>query len=281
MERNPPKPAFTYTTGIWQDIPHDDDPFAPAISRCFGFDVHGDLLKNAGWFEYLLLLFKGEPPAHWQARLLEKVAMVLTNPGPRDASVRAAMAGGTGGSPDATVLIAALGIGAGQQGGAHEVETLVNAWSHCDTELTAWQAFFENPDKDYVEDVWAPYEHAPGFAPHGARCAATIIHSLEYLASISQGHRLTWLQAQRPTLEKLQQKPLAMPAVIAAAFADLGLAPSQASMLFLILRLPGAAAHALEQRALGWKASPFYAPGIELQDDPGAHPLPDISRFDL
>ena len=40
-------------------------------------------------------------------------------------------------------------------------------------------------------------------------------------------------------------------------------------MLYLMLRLPGAAAHAIEQKNMGWKKFPFYGPAIELVSDPG------------
>ena len=42
-------------------------------------------------------------------------------------------------------------------------------------------------------------------------------------------------------------------------------------MLYLMLRLPGAAVHALEQRKMGWKKFPFYSSAIELDDDPGPY----------
>jgi len=40
-------------------------------------------------------------------------------------------------------------------------------------------------------------------------------------------------------------------------------------MLFLLLRLPGAAAHALEQKEHGWRKYPFFGDGLTLTDDPG------------
>ncbi len=52
----------------------------------------------------------------------------------------------------------------------------------------------------------------------------------------------------------------------AAALSDLGMDPEQGVMLFLLLRLPGAAAHALEQRDFGHKRFPFYA--VELEGSP-------------
>ena len=63
--------------------------------------------------------------------------------------------------------------------------------------------------------------------------------------------------------------PLAMTGVAAAAMIDLGFDVDQGEMLYLLLRLPGAAAHALEQREYGWRHYPFFADGLELEDDPG------------
>ena len=40
-------------------------------------------------------------------------------------------------------------------------------------------------------------------------------------------------------------------------------------MLFLLLRLPGAAVHALEQKKLGWRKYPFFGDGLTLTNDPG------------
>ena len=53
---------------------------------------------------------------------------------------------------------------------------------------------------------------------------------------------------------------------VAAAFIDLGLTADQAEMVYLLLRLTGAAAHALEQRDPGHKQFPFFA--LVLEDDP-------------
>ena len=75
--------------------------------------------------------------------------------------------------------------------------------------------------------------------------------------------RSAWLQSNLPSLEQAAGHPLSLIGVAAAAFADLGMSPEQGEMLFLLLRLPGAAAHALEQRALGHKRFPFYE--IELE----------------
>ena len=81
------------TTRIWREVPEDDNPFAAAACYCAGFDVFGDVLRNASYIDYLYLLFKHEPPTAEASKLLEGLALALANPGLRDHSVRAAMCG--------------------------------------------------------------------------------------------------------------------------------------------------------------------------------------------
>jgi len=94
-----------------------------------------------------------------------------------------------------------------------------------------------------------------------------VLQTLAHLAGLGCGPSLPWLQAHRPLLESAAGLPLAMSGVAAAALLDLGFTPAQGEMLHLLLRLPGAAVHALEQRDGGYKNFPFFQ--IELEDDPG------------
>lgn len=77
-----------------------------------------------------------------------------------------------------------------------------------------------------------------------------------------------WLAAHRETLEQCAAAPLAFSGVAAATLHVLGFSPEQGEMLFLLLRLPGAAAHALEQEK-SWARFPFFGSGLTLTDDPG------------
>jgi citrate synthase len=89
--------------------------------------------------------------------------------------------------------------------------------------------------------------------------------TLACLASHASGACLPWLQQNLQAIEAAAGCPLAMPGVAAAALSDLGFAPEQGEMLYLLLRLPGAAAHALEQRPLGYKKFPFGTVELEPQ----------------
>jgi citrate synthase len=257
----------TISTQIWDEDAEPDNPFAAARCRCHGYDVYGDMLGQARWVEYLYLLFRGEAPSPGQARLLDDLALILANPGPRDASVHAAMAAGVGGSPAAACLMAALAVGAGGLGGAREVERVMQQFRMWSTELAIWQQKLPDYARTDAGGIWPAAEHPPGFDPHGASCPSPTRQSLAHLSTLSDGACLPWLQHHRQALEALAGMPLSITAVAAAALVDLGFGAAQGEMLFLLLRLPGAAAHALEQRDSGYKKFPFFR--IELTNDPG------------
>jgi len=252
-------------TRIWLEEPEPDNAFATRAAYCHGYDVYGEMLGQARWVDMLYLLFRGEAPTPAQAELLEALAVALANAGPRDPAVHAAMCAGVGGSPAAASLMAALAVGAGQYTGAREVFLTMQHWDECSTDLVAWQRRLRTPHPPEA-GIWPACEHPPGFDPHGAGTATIVSRTLECLACCSPGPRLPWLAVNRGGLEQLAGHPVALSGVAAAALADLGFTPEQGEMVHLLLRLPGAAAHALEQRANGYKNFPFFA--LELLDDP-------------
>lgn len=252
-------------TRIWLEEPEPDNAFATRAAYCHGYDVFGDMLGRARWVDMLFLLLRGEAPSAAQAAVLEDLALALANPGPRDPSVHAAMCAGTGGSTAAAALMAALAVGAGQQGGAREVFHAMALWQRCGTDLALWtQALHRQPPG--VAGIWPACDHAPGFDTQAARMAPLARHLLAHLETHPDSRCLAWLEQQRPALEQAAGLPLALTGVVAAALADLGFTPEQGEMLYLLLRLPGAAAHALEQRALGPKQFPFFE--LDLLNDP-------------
>jgi citrate synthase len=257
----------TIHTRIWQEEAEPDNAFAALSCHCHGYDVYGELLVHASWIEYLFLLFRGEAPTAQQARLLEGLAIALANPGPRDAAVHAAMCGGVGGSTSASCLMAALAVGAGASGGAREVFNAMQDWQKRGTSLALWQAGLKVKPVDDPADVWPAAGHPAGFDPYGVRCTGPVLQTLARLSGLGCGQSLVWLQANRAALEAAAGLPLAMSGVTAAAIHDLGFSPEQGEMLCLLLRLPGAAVHALEQRDGGYKNFPFFR--IELENDPG------------
>ncbi|MES2016363.1 MAG: citryl-CoA lyase [Pseudomonadota bacterium] len=263
------KDAFsdTINSALWQEVAEADDPYSAAVCRAGGYDVYGDLLGKASYIAYLYLLFRGERPAASQARALELLAIALANPGPRDPSVHAAMATGVSGTPAAASLIAALAPGAGSHGGAREVLLAMQAWQQHGRKLANWEAALAAPPEPTRSGVWPHPEHPPGFAPYGASCATPVRQTLALLAATLPDSYCDWLERHRHQLEAAAGRPLAMTGVAACALLDLGFDPAAGEMLTLMLRLPGAAAHALEQQRLGFRQFPFFS--LDLGNDPG------------
>lgn len=262
----------TIRSAIWAEEQESDNPFAARVCRCHGYDVFGDLLGKVSWPEYWLLLFKGEPPREEQVALLDGLAVALANAGPRDYAVRAAMNGAVGGAHGAGVLMAALGVGAGQLGGARDLFLNMGHWQAFGEDVEAWCEALATPGEDEIVDAWTTPEHPPGFDPHGRSCATPVKQLLSHLAMIMDGSGcLGWLDRNRERLEAAAGAPLALSGVAAAAMNDLGLNPQQGELLFLMLRLPGAAVHAMEQARFGRKDYPFWANGLEIVDDPGPY----------
>lgn len=270
-----------YRSDFWYEEEETDNPFATRNAYCHGYDVYGEVLQKATWFEYLFLIFKGEKPTATQKLLLEKLAMMLLNPGLREASARAAMNGGVAGSPHAETLICALAVGSGCYGGGYEVYTQVNLWQTCSTDLELWINALKNPNPDPRADIWPKFEHPPGFDPNGVSCTTPVKQCLELFSSIYPEGSLEWLRGNRLELEAATKMPLAMSAVAACAFYELGFDADQACMLYSILRLPGTAAHALEQKKLGWKNFPYYGNNINLDEDVEVKPMPKLDRIKL
>jgi len=263
--------AQVVSSRIWQEEAEPGDPFAARTARCHGYDVYDDMLGRAAWADMVFLLFRGEAPTREQARLLDALAVALADAGPRDAAVHAAMCGGAGGSTAASCLVAALAVGSGQQGGAREVMQAMRCWSRCGTDLEAWRGEFARVG-GHVASLWPEASHPPGFNPHGIRVPGIVSAALRTLSALAADlpvasggpRRLAWLQAHREALERAAGGPLSMAGVAAAALAELGFTPAEGEMLHLVLRLPGAAVHALEQAALGHRAFPFNR--LELEE---------------
>lgn len=263
---------YVYHSNFWLEEPEESNPFAAKACYCHGYDVYGQVIAKASWFEYLLLMFRGDRPQPGEAALLEKLALVLANQGPKEASIRAAMNGGVAGTNHSSALMSALAVGSGLYGGSQELEICMRLWRECEQDVERWKARLQAPQEDERTDIWPAIEHPPGFDPNGDNIPTTLLQSLELLVQFAPDDgALAWLQNHRKTLEAVFECPISITAVAAATFVDLGLDQDQGSMLYLMLRLPGAAVHALEQRKMGWKKFPFYSSAIELEDDPGPY----------
>lgn len=259
-------PANLIHTRIWQEEAEPDNPFATRAAYCRGYDVFGEMVGNARWVEMLYLLFKDNLPEPAALDMLEALAVALANPGPREASVHAAMCGAVGGSTAAASLIAALSVAAGRNGGAREVFDSMNLWTQCGTDLELWSVHAADKDSDKgsdISEVWLSSDHVPGFDPYGVSTSTSVKQLLNALAGMGKSPCISWLNHHREELEALIGLPLALSGIAAVAFVDLGFSSEEGEILYLFLRLPGAAAHVVEQRRHGHKKFPFFSITVE------------------
>jgi citrate synthase len=259
------RPAEYIHTRIWQEEPDPNNMFAASAAYCHGYDVVGDMLGNARWVEMLYLLFRGEAPSRKQADFLEALAVTFANPGPRDPSVHAAMCAGVCGSTAASSMIAALAVGAGGFSGSRDVLLAMQNWVTCGNDLAAWRDQIAKGRKGGIT-IWPDTQHVPGYDSYGDTASPLVRRALAKLALLSSGQSMGWLALNCTELEAAAGGALSFAGVAAVALHDLGFTPEQGELLHLLLRLPGAAAHALEQRGYGFRKFPFFA--VEVEDDP-------------
>jgi citrate synthase len=251
---------------IWLEEPEPDNPFATRAAHCHGYDVYGEMVGRIGWADMIHLLFQGEAPSPSASAALDILAVALANPGPRDPSVHAAMCGGVGGSGAAASLMAALAVGAGSLGGAREVALAMAAWRACGKDLEAWKSQWTHRPSE-AASVWSSVAHPVGFDPHGVSTSTPVRQTLARLSALDASSRSAWLAERLAEIESAAGHPLALTGVAAAALSDLGMTPEAGEMLYLLLRLPGAAAHALEQARFGHRCFPWYEIDLESSDE--------------
>lgn len=246
-------------TDIVHEIPSANDPYQCEAFLVRGADVHRDLSGNISWTEMLWKLMRASAPAPHQLQLLEVLSVALMNPGPRDPSVYAAMCGGTSRSTAAACLIAALSAGAGRYQGAREVFDCMVLWEQCGPNLSLWLTQLGPRDAD---GVWPACPIPAGWDPQHPQTGAPV-HALlaQLLASLPEtdASALAWLAENMQAISEAFCAGCTMAMLAATVFKELGFSPAEGEMLFLLLRLPGAAAHSLEQSKLRFSEFPFPA----------------------
>ena len=249
---------------IWHE--ESDDDLTARVARCHGYDVYGEMLGQSSWMETVYLLFRGELPSREALALLEILAVALANPGPREPSVVSAMTSGVVRTPAASWLVAALATGAGRHGGARDVQECMQALHARGLSTQAWVDALRPREGD---SIWPCSDYPAGFASAGPSTGPLVRQLLEALlrCATSQGtavQSLSWLREQWAELGSAASVygwSMSFALVSACAFSDLGFAPEEGELLYLLLRLPGAAAHALEQSKKSHLQFPF--PGLE------------------
>ncbi|MBA3582034.1 MAG: citryl-CoA lyase [Gammaproteobacteria bacterium] len=251
------------STKIWQEETTAESPFVAQRSLCAGYDVYNQVLGNASWAEFLYLLFKQARPTAKQATMLNDLAVGLANAGPRDFAVRSAINASIAGGTAASALMAALATGAGSLNGGHAVVLMSQLIKQCGSDLAAWQLAFSTA-QFYQNKDWPAAPQPPGFDAMSTSTSEPVLKMLTHFSALDETAYCAWWRENIATLESYAGWPLGMHGVAAIVLSALDFTARQAEYLWLLMRLPGAAAHA-EEQYMQWGQTQVFTDCIEFK----------------
>lgn len=238
-------------TKIWKEVASKENPYLAERALCHGYDF-ADLIKSRSFIEVVFLLLKGELPSAPQAGLLEKVMLVLCNPGPRHPAVRATMSASVSGVDSVHILPIGLSVLGGEYLGATEVKNSI-------------RFIQKNMRHDPVEVARILREQMPdsaqGLAPGFGRQFDGIDPLASQFAELlcqEQGAErgLCWGNDFAKVIKDSNQGWLRT-GVAAAAMVDLGFKPDTGACFYQFAAAPGLLAHGLEMAGKPITAMPF------------------------
>jgi len=267
----PPRPKKErIRTSIWHEVPSAENPFLAEKTFCHGYAFE-ELIDRFNWAQLLFLHLTGELPTEEEGKFLNLIMAAVMNPGPRDASVRAAMNCGIGKTPVATILTTGLTVRGGMAEGGLCVEAAMRF------------LFGELPKKDYpangVEKASAmidAYEemklddscieitpwpdNPPGFGLYYGSKDSRSTMLTEKLDDLGyKGGYLEFARTVEMILSGDRNVCSTLPGIFAAVCCDFGLSPEHGSGLYLIAGSAGILAHGAEQLSRQWNEYPFWS----------------------
>jgi citrate synthase len=209
------------STRITREDPLPGNPYVAGARFTWGY-AHTDLLNHCGYVDTLLLLLRGELPGAHERRLLERLLVGLSNPGPNHPAVRAAMTAGLSKSNTEHLLPLGLLVG----GEARQT-------------AAAWTFLRDLPDT--TGDMGGP-----GFGSVFGEADPLLAQLAEHLLETGPWPMLTRAHS---LVEHMcpQNRGWRLAGLVAAAAHDLGLDARRAIALYQLALAPAIAAHGIEQ----------------------------------
>lgn len=242
------------STEIWHEIPSVDNPYIAQKAFCRGYELL-ELSRRRDYIDILYLLFMGELPDSGQHRLLETLAILLCNPGPRHNATRAAMMAGAGKTQSSHILPISLSILSGAHLGAAEVQA-------------SMRFLKENLEEDPVivacelcEAVNQNLERSEPVAPgFGAIYGGVDLLSKDIANEICNmecaGQAMRWAANFSNELNRYHYGWLST-GIAAAAFVDMNIDSMSGAALYQLISAPGLLAHGLEMCKKSGNPMPF------------------------
>jgi len=237
----PALPHPEFTTRICQELPTKSNPFVARERRLYGYAID-ELWGRCTLSEVIYLMIGGELPTRERARLLECLMIGLSNLGPRDVGIRAAMTAGISKTHEELLLpIGLLACGGSNNG---------------NTEIALAHRYIREHLQHDPQDLGATTLAAhlaptdtpmPGFgSTYGSEDPILTRLANACIELSIDTPALRWGQKVVTTLAP-HGHGWRFPGLVAAASLDLGFGERESIAVGQLARAPGIAAQGLEQ----------------------------------
>lgn len=255
VEKRPEKFAERASTAICEEIPQPENPFVAARVLWQGYDSL-ELMRHRSLVDVVFLLLKGELPTDGQRKLLEKILIILANPGPRHPSVRGVMNASVSKTKLPHLLPIGLVLAGGEQQGSTEV---LHAMRFLRENMHADAADAANRVRHQMRVDSDSRWTAAGF---GSRFSAIDSYAEGVVKTLSESNpKLDTFSWGSEFCHNFPDIPVGwlMTGVAAAAFVELDFSAELGSGLYQMAVCPGLLAHGLEQARKPVTDMPFVS----------------------
>ena len=251
MTRKPEKEIFRndgysdkYTTKIFQETAHEDNPYCESSVHCQGFDQL-ELIEHLSFSEYLFLIIRGHLPSDSESQLLNRALIAFSNPGVRHPATRAAVASGVGKTLSPNILPAALLVFGGEVDASGAIEPIMRFLRKV-IKLSTSEAL-KIPDLEIV-----------GFGLHYGSEHRYLDQGCNTLIADNDTPYLQWGR-QFVSESRAQGRVIgwSQTGLAAAVFCDLGIMPRFGASLYQLMASSGLLVQGLESTNLPPTTLPF------------------------
>lgn len=211
--------------------------------RVRGYSIT-DMMEKLSYAEAVFLLVKGELPTKAEAELINAILVSSVDHGPTPPSVLAARTVVSGGNPmNAVIAAGVLAMGDIHGGAIEESARILQEWAVKGGNLEAIA-------RDLIAWLDTTKTRMPGFGHYLHKDDPRAIKLFEIAERNGfKGKHMVLCQALEKALENRvgRRLPININGAVAAVISDMGLDWRLGKGLFIISRVPGLLAHALEE----------------------------------
>jgi citrate synthase len=249
--------ADKIATKIWYEKPSENNPYLASDSYLHGYDLL-QLMRKRSYPDLIFLLFKGSLPSAREAELLNRLMVVLINPGPRHPATRAAMVAGAGKTDPVHIMPIAAAVMGGQHLGAGEVGEAMRFLAR-NKKYEPDELLVQLGVDDFSGNIEEDSHIAPGFGRRFGGIDQLVEKQVAALSELGEfGPCLGWGTRFAKALEPYQMGWLTT-GMAAACLLDLGFHARVGGILYQLFTMPGMLAHGAEMIGKPHTVIPFVA----------------------